>query len=267
MTKRKEAYRLYVEEGMPARAIAQALGVPVNTVYTWISRERKARERTPEPERTPGDPSRASPKTTRVLLKCWYGSYPPGQVVDVPNEDLAKMPMGFYVPLADAELDPDLMDLAVRAFQAAEEVSKAYYAGPWPVGWDPAGDVMASCKVKATVFASGPYRGVGIQEGTLPLGLDWPVGGVVGGIGNGIRVTVPAHTVTEGHVTGTRPYEERVYGLNLTKGPRDLLLDLKAWGVKDWKPAAAFFERVLVKAEQAKSMIAEARERARRAMP
>jgi hypothetical protein len=125
---------------------------------------------------------------------------------------------------------------------------------------------MASCKVRTTVFAFGPYRGVGIQEGTLPLGLDWPVGGVVGGIGPGIRVTVPAHTVTEGHVTGTRPYEERLYGLTLTKSPRDLLLDLKAWGVKDWKPAAAFFERILVKAEQAKAMIAEARERARRAM-
>jgi hypothetical protein len=263
MTKRKEAYRLYVEEGMPARAIAQALGVPVNTVYTWISRERKARE---SPERAT-EHERANPKTTRVLLKCQYGPYPPGQVVDVPDEDLAKMPPGFYVPLADAELDPDLMDLAVRAFQAAEEVSKAYYAGPWPAGWDPAGDVMASCKVRTTVFAFGPYRGVGIQEGTLPVGLDWPLGGVVGGIGPGVRATIPAHTVTEGPVTGTRPYEERLYGLTLTKGPKDLLLDLKALGVRDWKPLQAFFERLIVQADRAKAMIAEARERARRAMP
>jgi hypothetical protein len=185
--------------------------------------------------------------------------------VDVPDEDLAKMPLGFYVPLADADLDPGLLDLAVRAFQAAEEVSKAYYAGPWPTGWDPAGDVMASCKVNATVFASGPYRGVGIQEGTLPLGLDWPVGGVVGGIGNGIRVTVPAHSVTEGPITGTRPYEERLYGLTLTKGPRDMLLDLKAMGVRDWKPLAEFFERLLTLANRAKAIIAEAREQARRA--
>jgi hypothetical protein len=263
MTKRKEAYRLYVEEGMPARAIAQALGVPVNTVYTWISRERKARE---SPERAT-EHERANPKTTRVLLKCQYGPYQPGQVVDVPDEDLAKMPPHFYVPMADAELDPGLLDLAVRAFQAAEEVSKAYYANPWPTGWDPAGEVMAACRVGATVFAFGPYRGVGIQEGTLPLGLDWPVGGVVGGIGLGVRVTVPAHTVTEGPVTGTRPYEERMYGLTLTKGPKDLLLDLKAWGVKDWKPAMAFFERILVLAERAKTMIAEARERVSRAMP
>jgi hypothetical protein len=49
--RRKEAFRLYVEEGMPCRAIAQALGVPLNTVYTWISRERKASEN-PRPERT-----------------------------------------------------------------------------------------------------------------------------------------------------------------------------------------------------------------------
>ena len=203
----------------------------------------------------------------KVLLKCQYGPHSPGQVVDVPNEDLAKMPATFYVPMADASLDPDLLDLAVRACQAADEVSKAYYAGPWPVGWDPAGEVMASCRVGATVFAPGPYKGVGIPEGTLPIGLGWPVGGVVGGIGSGILVTIPTHTVTEGHVTGTRPYEERVYGLNLTRGPRDLLLDMKAWGVKDWKPVAAFFERILVLAERAKAMIAEARERARRAMP
>jgi hypothetical protein len=187
--------------------------------------------------------------------------------VDVPDEDLAKMPLGFYVPLADADLDPGLLDLAVRAFQAAEEVSRAYYAGPWPVGWDPAGEVMASCRVGATVFAPGPYKGVGIPEGTLPVGLGWPVGGVVGGIGPGIRVTVPAHTVTEGPVTGTRPYEERLYGLTLTKGPKDLLLDLKALGVRDWKPLQAFFERLIVQADRAKAMIAEARERARRAMP
>jgi hypothetical protein len=51
--RRKEAYRLYVSEGMPCRAIAQALGVPINTVYTWISRERKAREN-PRPGRTEG---------------------------------------------------------------------------------------------------------------------------------------------------------------------------------------------------------------------
>jgi len=57
--KRKEAYRLYVSEGMPCRAIAQALGVPVNTVYTWISRERKARE-SPKPERAVG-PERERP--------------------------------------------------------------------------------------------------------------------------------------------------------------------------------------------------------------
>jgi transposase-like protein len=57
--KRKEAYRLYVSEGMPCRAIAQVLGVPVNTVYTWISRERKAREN-PRPERAT-EPERARP--------------------------------------------------------------------------------------------------------------------------------------------------------------------------------------------------------------
>jgi DNA-directed RNA polymerase subunit RPC12/RpoP len=50
MDKRKEAFRLYVQEGMPCRAIAQVLGVPLNTVYTWIARERKAREN-PRPER------------------------------------------------------------------------------------------------------------------------------------------------------------------------------------------------------------------------
>ena len=43
-TLRKQAYRLYVEEGMPAKAIAQALGVPVGTVKTWLHRERKAGE-------------------------------------------------------------------------------------------------------------------------------------------------------------------------------------------------------------------------------
>jgi hypothetical protein len=43
-TLRKQAYRLYVEEGMPAKAIAAALGVPEGTVKTWLHRERKARE-------------------------------------------------------------------------------------------------------------------------------------------------------------------------------------------------------------------------------
>jgi transposase-like protein len=55
--RRQEAYRLYVQEGMPVRAIAQALGVPINTVYTWIHRERKARE---SPERAT-EPERARP--------------------------------------------------------------------------------------------------------------------------------------------------------------------------------------------------------------
>jgi DNA-directed RNA polymerase subunit RPC12/RpoP len=42
--RRREAWRLHVQEGMPVKAIAQALGVPVGTIKTWIHRERKARE-------------------------------------------------------------------------------------------------------------------------------------------------------------------------------------------------------------------------------
>jgi hypothetical protein len=46
-----------------------------------------------------------------------------------------------------------------------------------------------------------------------------------------------------------------------------MLLDLKALGVRDWKPLQAFFERLIVQADRAKAMIADARELARRAMP
>jgi transposase-like protein len=42
--RRKEAWRLHVQEGMPIQAIAQTLGVPEGTVKTWLHRERKARE-------------------------------------------------------------------------------------------------------------------------------------------------------------------------------------------------------------------------------
>jgi hypothetical protein len=42
--RRQQAWRLHVQQGMPVRAIAETLGVPVGTVKTWLHRERKARE-------------------------------------------------------------------------------------------------------------------------------------------------------------------------------------------------------------------------------
>jgi hypothetical protein len=39
--KRKEAWRLHVQAGMPVRAIAEALGVPVGTVKAWLHRDKR----------------------------------------------------------------------------------------------------------------------------------------------------------------------------------------------------------------------------------
>jgi transposase-like protein len=40
-TKRQEAWRLYVEAGMPIKAIAETLGVSVSAVKTWLYRDRR----------------------------------------------------------------------------------------------------------------------------------------------------------------------------------------------------------------------------------
>jgi transposase-like protein len=90
--RRKEAFRLFVQEGMPAKAIAEALGVPVNTVYTWVHRERKARSNGPErtrPER--GHPPKG-PEDERGRPENGDAKTPSAEPVKGPQDALAPPP-------------------------------------------------------------------------------------------------------------------------------------------------------------------------------